>query len=84
MADYKNLVPFILKSEGGLSSAQTDNARLNPSPCGNGKNGKPYHTNEGVTWSAFKSLSKFSIHFFFIIIYRCGRINCCFFIPSSF
>ena len=58
MADYKNLVPFILKSEGGLSSAQTDNARLNPSPCGNGKNGKPYHTNEGVTWSAFKSLSK--------------------------
>ena len=42
MADYKNIVSFIRKVEGGLSSATTDTASKNPSPCGNGKNGKQY------------------------------------------
>jgi len=57
MADYKKIISFIKDKEGGLSSAQTDNARLNPSNCGNGTNGKPYHTNKGVTWQTFKGLS---------------------------
>ena len=35
MADYKNLVPFIRKVEGGVSSNPKDTASQNPSPCGN-------------------------------------------------
>ena len=57
MADYTKIVSFIKTKEGGLSSATTDTASDNPSNCGNGKNGKPYHTNKGVTWSTFKGLS---------------------------
>lgn len=57
MANYKNLIPFIKKSEGGLSSATTDSAKNNPSPCGNGKNGFPYHTNKGIQWATFKGLA---------------------------
>jgi hypothetical protein len=57
MADYTKIVSFIKTKEGGLSSATTDTASNNPSNCGNGKNGKPYHTNKGVTWSTFKGLS---------------------------
>ena len=57
MADYTNIINFIKAKEGGLSSATTDTASRNPSNCGNGSNGKPYHTNKGVTWSTFKSLS---------------------------
>lgn len=58
MADYKNLIPFIIKSEGGLSAIKKDNASKNPSNCGRDKNGNPYHTNKGVTWSTFQSFSK--------------------------
>ena len=57
MADYKNLIPFIRKSEGGLSSATTDSASKNPSNCGKGKNGQWYHTNKGVQWTTFKNLA---------------------------
>jgi hypothetical protein len=57
MADYKNLIPFIKKSEGGLSSAKTDTASKNPSNCGNGKDGNPYHTNKGIQWITFKNLA---------------------------
>jgi hypothetical protein len=57
MADYRKIVNFIKAKEGGLSSATTDTASRNPSNCGNGSNGKPYHTNKGVTWSTFKDLS---------------------------
>jgi hypothetical protein len=57
MADYKKIVNFIKAKEGGLSSATTDTASRNPSNCGNGSNGKPYHTNKGVTWGTFKDLS---------------------------
>ena len=55
MADYRNIISFIKSKEGGLSSATTDTASRNPSPCGNGSNGQPYHTNKGVTWSTFSS-----------------------------
>jgi len=58
MANYKNLIPFIRLKEGGLSSAQTDNAKKNPSPCGKGNNGYSYHTNKGVTWLTFISNAK--------------------------
>lgn len=57
MADYKNIISFIKVREGGLSSATTDTASKNSSPCGNGSNGKPYHTNKGVTWTTFTSLA---------------------------
>lgn len=55
MADYRNIISFIKSKEGGKSSATTDTASRNPSPCGNGSNGKPYHTNKGVTWTTFSS-----------------------------
>jgi hypothetical protein len=57
MAKYTNIISFIKDKEGGLSSATTDTASRNPSNCGNGSNGKPYHTNKGVTWTTFKGLS---------------------------
>ena len=57
MADYKNIIGFIKVREGGLSSATTDTASRNPSNCGNGSNGKPYHTNKGVTWTTFSTLA---------------------------
>lgn len=57
MAVYTKIVSFIKSKEGGLSSASTDTASNNPSNCGKGSNGKPYHTNKGITWSTFKGLS---------------------------
>lgn len=57
MAVYTKIVSFIKSKEGGLSSATTDTASNNPSNCGNGSNGKPYHTNKGITWGTFKGLS---------------------------
>jgi lysozyme family protein len=57
VADYKNIVSFIKVREGGLSSTTTDTASRNPSNCGNGSNGKPYHTNKGVTWLTFSTLA---------------------------
>lgn len=59
MAVYTNIISFIKDKEGGLSSATTDTtSNKNTSNCGNGSNGKPYHTNKGVTWGTFKGLSK--------------------------
>ena len=57
MADYKNLISFIKNSEGGLSSTRNDSASKNPSNCGNGKDGNPYHTNKGIQWITFKNLA---------------------------
>jgi hypothetical protein len=57
MAVYTKIISFIKTKEGGLSSATSDTASNNPSNCGNGSNGKPYHTNKGITWSTFKALS---------------------------
>lgn len=56
MADYKNLVPFIRRVEGGLSSDPKDSASRNSSPCGL-RNGLPIHTNKGVTWASFQGLA---------------------------
>ena len=57
MVDYKNLVGFIRKSEGGLSGDNQDLASSNPSPCGKDSKGRPYHTNKGIIWSTFKGLA---------------------------
>lgn len=55
-AKYENAIPYIKKSEGGLSRALTDSASKNPSPyVYNGLTG--WHTNKGVTYATFKSMS---------------------------
>lgn len=52
MANYRKVIPFFLKKEGGLSRAGTDSASSNPSPCViGGVTG--WHTNKGVTWGSF-------------------------------
>lgn len=48
MANYKNIIPLILKVEGGLSKSTADAASKNPVPDGSG-----YHTNKGITWTTF-------------------------------
>lgn len=50
MADYKKIIPFILKWEGGLSKNKDDVYAKNPVPNGTG-----YHTNKGITWVVFSS-----------------------------
>jgi hypothetical protein len=56
MADIKYITGFTEKWEGGLSRATTDTASKNPSPYTyKGQTG--WHTNKGVTYSAFKSLA---------------------------
>lgn len=45
MANYKHIIPFIKKAEGGLSKDTNDSASANPVPDGSG-----YHTNKGITW----------------------------------
>ncbi len=52
MANYKNRVAGLLFDEGGISKDPRDNAARNPVPDGSG-----YHTNKGVTWSAFAMLA---------------------------
>ncbi|GHM98802.1 hypothetical protein WSM22_02920 [Cytophagales bacterium WSM2-2] len=52
MANYTNIVPFILKEEGGLSKSTDDSASKDPVPDGTG-----YHTNKGVTWTTWKSFA---------------------------
>lgn len=69
MANYKNVIPFILKWEGGLSRAKTDNASANPAPFTTrardvNQRGAPFvtandwHTNKGVIWPTFEFYSK--------------------------
>jgi lysozyme family protein len=53
MADYRLLVPFILKWEGGISNHPKDRAAIDPVPDRTGN-----HTNKGITWQTFKGLSK--------------------------
>jgi lysozyme family protein len=56
MAEIKYIIPFTYKWEGGLSRATTDTASKNPSPYTyKGQTG--WHTNKGITYSAFKSLA---------------------------
>lgn len=45
MADYKHVIPFILKWEGGLSRNPNDFYAKYPVPDGSG-----YHTNKGIAW----------------------------------
>lgn len=52
MANYKNIIPFILKWEGGLSKSKLDTASKYPVPDGSG-----YHTNKGVTWEAWQKFA---------------------------
>lgn len=51
MSNYKNIIPWIKKWEGGLSKATTDRASENPVPDGSG-----YHTNKGITWKTWSSI----------------------------
>ena len=51
MANYKNIIPFILKAEGGLSKNPADTASQNPVPDGSG-----FHTNRGITWTVFSGV----------------------------
>jgi hypothetical protein len=56
MADIKYITGFTEKWEGGLSRATTDTASKNPSPYTyKGQTG--WHTNKGITYGSFKSLS---------------------------
>lgn len=56
MANVSNIRPFIQKWEGGLSRNTADSASSNPAPwVYNGLTG--WHTNKGVTYSTFSSLS---------------------------
>jgi len=56
MKDFTFGKPYIFKAEGELSRAKTDTASKNPAPyIYKGKTG--WHTNKGVTWSAFKNLA---------------------------
>lgn len=50
MANYTNIIPFILKAEGGLSKNKADSASSDPVPDGTGN-----HTNKGITWAVFKT-----------------------------
>ena len=52
MAEFKILVPFLLKAEGGLSRDKTDTASKFPNPLKyNGVNG--WHTNKGITYQTW-------------------------------
>jgi phage antirepressor YoqD-like protein len=68
MANYRNIIPFIKKWEGGLSRAKTDTASSSPAPFTTrardySQRGAPYvtsndwHTNKGVTWTTFSGLA---------------------------
>lgn len=65
MADFKKIIGFTLKAEGGLSANPNDSASRFPSPAimksGTYK-GLPIHTNKGITyqtWTAYAKLKGF-------------------------
>lgn len=56
MADYRSIIPFILKSEGGLTRNPADTASAHPAPWPyKGQTG--WHTNKGITYATFSSLA---------------------------
>lgn len=57
MAEAKQIIPFILQWEGGLSRDKNDSASKNPAPC-TYKGISGYHTNKGVTYTTFTTLAK--------------------------
>lgn len=65
MANFNEITKFTKVKEGGLSRAQTDTARFNPSPYAikDPKDGivkTGWHTNKGITYKTFKdSASKY-------------------------
>jgi lysozyme family protein len=50
MANYQNLIPFIMKWEGGLSKNKSDYYAKFPVDASG------YHTNKGVAWKVFSSV----------------------------
>lgn len=50
MSDCKHIIPFIIKSEGGLSKDPSDPASGHTVPDSSG-----YHTNKGITWKVFSN-----------------------------
>lgn len=50
MANYQNLIPFIMKWEGGLSKNKSDYYAKFP------VDDSGYHTNKGVAWKVFSSV----------------------------
>ena len=57
MADFNSAIPFIKAVEGGLSRNPADTASKKPAPWAwKGKSG--WHTNKGITYSTFVSMSK--------------------------
>ena len=56
MADYKKIVPFIKKWEGGMSNDKSDTASHRGTMPGTYKGQTGWHTNKGVTWQTFSSL----------------------------
>lgn len=56
MASHKNIVPFFLKWEGGLSRDTKDSASNNPAPWPyKGLTG--WHTNKGITYTTFVTMA---------------------------
>lgn len=54
MANHRDIVPFFIKWEGGLSRNPNDSASSHCCPTPHPKNGlTDYHTNKGVTYSTF-------------------------------
>lgn len=58
-ADYKKVIPFIKRLEGGLSRAKSDPAYANCQSGCQGTKGDTtatdWHTNKGITWCTFSS-----------------------------
>lgn len=61
-ADYRKVIPFIKKLEGGLSKAKTDPAAKDCTSGCLGTKGNvtsdEWHTNKGITWCTFKAWAK--------------------------
>jgi len=57
MANYRDIVPHIMKWEGGISSHPADLAARNPSPFLDPATGRAIHTNKGITWQTFTSVA---------------------------
>lgn len=61
MADFKKIIGFTLKAEGGLSAEPRDSASGFPSPAKmkSGKHaGLPIHTNMGITYKTWTNYAK--------------------------
>lgn len=59
MADYRSSIDYILRWEGGISTATTDSAVSAPGNQDGPRNaqGKLIHTNKGIQWQSYKALA---------------------------